>query len=331
MRILVALDGSPSSIQTRDLVAGLQWPPGTVIRLVTAYEPPIDWTANLAAGMAWVGTAEDALRDELTTELRRLAEPFDGHEWAFDVRAVRGRAASAILAAAREFDADLIAVGSRGRGPLARMLLGSVSGEVVDQAPCSVLVARDDHVSRLLVASDGSDIADAIPHVLGEWGIFRGMASEALSVAPLPARTYGLLADVYAPDAYGPKDDRQALLDRHRGFAEDLARQLEQRQIPAASSVVAGDAADEIINTARRHGVDLIILGTRGLHGVERVILGSVARNVVVHAPSSVLVVRGRQAPPAADGRHDTPTTVTRPREPLQPTGARGASTLPNG
>jgi nucleotide-binding universal stress UspA family protein len=55
--------------------------------------------------------------------------------------------------------------------------------------------------------------------------------------------------------------------------------------------VLAGDAAHEIIAAARRRGMDLVVTGTRGLRGV-RVILGSVARNVLLHAPCSVLVVR---------------------------------------
>ncbi|MEX0630090.1 MAG: hypothetical protein WEE67_10090 [Chloroflexota bacterium] len=46
-------------------MAGLPWPEGTAIHLVTAYEVPIDWTDGVGAGMAWVGDAKDALRDEL--------------------------------------------------------------------------------------------------------------------------------------------------------------------------------------------------------------------------------------------------------------------------
>ena len=64
MRIILALDGSESSIQARDLVAGLPWPEGTAICAVSAYELPIDCTGSVGASMAWVGDAEDAMRDE---------------------------------------------------------------------------------------------------------------------------------------------------------------------------------------------------------------------------------------------------------------------------
>jgi nucleotide-binding universal stress UspA family protein len=297
MRILLALDGSDSSIHARGLVAGLPWPAGTAISTVSAYELPIDWTAAAGAPMPWVGDAEDAMRDELSAELERLAEPLAGRGWQVERRVVKGRPATAILDVARNFEADLIVLGSRGRGPLTTMLLGSVSAEVVDRAGCSVLVARGSEASRLLVATDGSDAARAIPDILSAWGAFHGAAVETISVAPLPERSFELLAEVYTLGNYRPDDDRQGLLDRHRGLAEDMAQQLAERGIVATATVLAGDAAHEIIAAARRRGDDMIVTGTRGLHGVERFILGSVARNVLLHAPCSVLVVRSNLHP----------------------------------
>ena len=302
MRILLALDGSDSSIQARDLVAGLPWPEGTAIHLVTAYEVPIDWTSGAGAGMAWVGDVEDALRDEAAAELERLAAPLAGRGWQVERQVIRGRPAGAIIDAAHTLEADLIAIGSRGRGPLTSMLLGSVSAEVVDHASRSVLVARGERVSRLLVATDGSDVARAIPDLLGTWGVFRGVAAEAFSVAPSPERTFELVADLYTLGNYDFAEDRQRLLDRHRQFAEHMAQRLAELGIPATSTVLAGDAAHEIIAAARRRGVDLIVTGTRGLHGVERVILGSVARNVLLHAPCSVLIVRNSIPAPGLVG-----------------------------
>lgn len=53
-----------------------------------------------------------------------------------------GDAAEMIIAEAREIEADLVVVGSRGESGLRAALMGSVSTQVVQHAPCDVLVVR---------------------------------------------------------------------------------------------------------------------------------------------------------------------------------------------
>jgi nucleotide-binding universal stress UspA family protein len=61
-----------------------------------------------------------------------------------DLRAARvDRVAKEILDAAENFRADCIVVGSRGGGPFAQMLVGSVANQVVHLAHCPVVVARE--------------------------------------------------------------------------------------------------------------------------------------------------------------------------------------------
>jgi monovalent cation/proton antiporter MnhG/PhaG subunit len=89
------------------------------------------------------GTGERA--DELEERRRVLLE---GRERlaelgiAADVVEAVGDPTDAIIETARELDADLIVVGTRGRNVAARVLLGSVSTTVVNQAHCDVLVVR---------------------------------------------------------------------------------------------------------------------------------------------------------------------------------------------
>jgi nucleotide-binding universal stress UspA family protein len=54
----------------------------------------------------------------------------------------RGDPRSVILEEAKEWDADLIVVGSHGYTGIKRLLLGSVAQSVVSHAPCSVEVVR---------------------------------------------------------------------------------------------------------------------------------------------------------------------------------------------
>jgi nucleotide-binding universal stress UspA family protein len=60
----------------------------------------------------------------------------------------------------------------------------------------------------------------------------------------------------------------------------------------ATGFVRDGDPAHEIVEFAREHRIGLLVLGTRGHTGLRRLLLGSVARNVLLHAPCSVLIIR---------------------------------------
>jgi universal stress protein A len=77
----------------------------------------------------------EAAAQELVHRGRRADVPVTFLVW-------DGDPAESIVAAASSEGADLVIVGSHGRGALGRMLLGSVSDQVVRNAPCPVLVAR---------------------------------------------------------------------------------------------------------------------------------------------------------------------------------------------
>jgi nucleotide-binding universal stress UspA family protein len=299
MRIVLAVDGSGSSEQARDLIASLPWPAGTSITLLRAWDIPATWLAESAmAGGDWLSNAEAAMQHDAEASLANMATSLEGRGWTIDRRVVRGRAAGAILAAARELDADLIALGSRGHGTIASMLLGSVSAEVAELARCSVLVARAPRVSRLLVATDGSACAGIIPDVLAGWGSFKGLPAIALSVTPVASPAFRLMVGLYTLGSMSleqEQDETRALYGRH---AAAMAEGLSRNGIPAESDTRDGDAAGEIIRAAAEVQADLVVTGSRCLHGLDRWILGSVARNVLLHTGASVLIVRRKGAPP---------------------------------
>jgi nucleotide-binding universal stress UspA family protein len=245
---------------------------------------------------AWVTGAEDALRTEASEALVRLAAPLEGRGWTIDQRVVLGRPASVILDVANEVDTDLIVLGSRGHGPLQSLLLGSVSAEVADLARQSVLVARGGRPARVLVATDGSECAGAIPGVLTGWRALRGTPAVVLSVAPVESPGFKLMVSLYTLGSESMARQEEELLAQSRGHAEALAAALADGGIPADVEVRAGDAAAEILNAAAEQHVGLIVTGSRCLQGLDRLLLGSVARNVVRHARASVLIVRPRGA-----------------------------------
>jgi nucleotide-binding universal stress UspA family protein len=169
-----------------------------------------------------------------------------------------------------------------------------------------VLVARSHAVSKLVLATDGSDVARGIPDVLEAWSVFKGLDAEAVSVAPPPDRGFELLAEVYTLGSYQLTEDRQEMTERYRRIAADMAERLATIGMHATSTVVVGDPAGEIIAAAKRSAADLIVIGSRGLRGLDRLFLGSVARNVILHAPCSALVIR-----PSPTEPESTPERVT--------------------
>jgi len=75
------------------------------------------------------------------------------HEIEGDYVTMAGRPGQAIAQIAGEFNADLVVVGTRGKGKLRRTILGSVSDYVVNHAPCPVVTVRKNH----LVLSDAEE------------------------------------------------------------------------------------------------------------------------------------------------------------------------------
>ncbi len=272
MRVLLALDGSPSSDAARRVVDGLAWPSGTTI-LVLGVLPPEGSRAAALAGLPVPDLAPDLLDHEPDADLGRIlvdaAASLATGSRRVERRLVRGRAATCIVDEAGAWAADLIVVGSRGLGRLSTMVLGSVSAEVVDHAPCPVLVTRSASVGSVLVAVDGSTTSRHCVEHLGLGYLVR-LPIEVLSVAH---------------DATGP--------EQPDAVAAMAADDLERSGHRARWTIAAGDPAHEILQAADQLGCDLIAVGSRGHTGLTRIRLGSVARNVLLHTHASVLVVRG--------------------------------------
>ena len=159
----------------------------------------------------------------------------------------------------------LVAIAS---GPLRAQ--DSVSADVVDKATCAVLVARQDAVSRVLVAVDGSPSSwRAVDHVGGA-GYLKGLPVDVLAVQPHSRPVPEMPPEVAA------------------------ARATERLQLDGLHvrwTIRRGDPVREITEAADELGCDLVAVGTRGETGLSRLVHGSVAHGVLLHARASVLVV----------------------------------------
>jgi nucleotide-binding universal stress UspA family protein len=89
---------------------------------------------------------------------------------------------------------------------------------------------------------------------------------------------------------------QQYLADSQRQATEALARISALAQVPGVTlsteTVEGSSPAEQIVETARRCGADLIVMGSNGRTGVARVLLGSVAGKVLMLSPVPVMIIK---------------------------------------
>lgn len=154
MKMLLAVDGSEFSNATVEEVASRPWPRGSEVRVLSAlhlqFTPtPEVWTLPNSyyeqvekkmreQGEAAVQQAASRLRDSNLERAERNAP------LTITTEVIPGHAEEIIIEVAKQWDADLIVVGSHGHSGIGRFLLGSVSQAVASHAPCSVEIVRQE-------------------------------------------------------------------------------------------------------------------------------------------------------------------------------------------
>lgn len=313
MRILLAIDGSTPADTARALVASLSWPEGSHIDVIRVVEPVLDIIGLPVAPAAdLLPASEGGHLDEVRGEIEGIAASFASPSVTTAGAIHVGRPASVIIETAERAFADLVVVGSRGHGLVASMLLGSVSAEVVDHAPCPVLVARRPSVRRVIVALDGSPLAEGLLAAVEAATFLVGAKIEVVSVAPstVPSPAVVLAGNTGMPLSWY-EESAEAVHGAMDKTAAAAADRLKAAGLDATSRVLLGDPADELISYGADADVDLIVMGSHGRTGLSRLLLGSVVRNVLLHSHASLLVVRrpwlGASPQPAPPPSPDTP------------------------
>jgi nucleotide-binding universal stress UspA family protein len=194
---------------------------------------------------------------------------------------------------ASEDRATLLVLGSTHRGPIGRVLVGSVGELLLMGAPCAVTVApkgyakqTDDGIDRVAVGFSGS--AES-----------RG----ALSSAAVLAQAWGArLAVIGIAETRGHVRHRRESDDTEGGLTGDLEQEIEEavKGLPAnievERSIIEGDPIKSLSSASA--DTDLMIIGSRGYGPMHHVLLGSVSAKLMRSVASPILVVpRGARAP----------------------------------
>jgi nucleotide-binding universal stress UspA family protein len=302
MRVLYATDRSECAEVALDLICSIDWPPGSSVHVVQAVPAGV-----MVFGGPWppitpIDTAsiEDATRRQAEEGLVEVADRLLEAGLEVTTAVVGGRTPDVIQSEASRMGSELIVVGSRGHGSIETMLLGSTTSEVVDHAAVPVLVARTRTLGPVVLAFDGSRHAEAAADFLAHAGVFGTAEVYVLSVADVqPPRwaDMGLEGADHAAQSFAAAAEPSRT--QHQQLASSMAERLEEAGIDAHPERRDGDPAEQIVRAAAVHEAGTIVMGTRGRTGIRRLLLGSVARNVLHHAPCSVIIVHSQ--PPAAE------------------------------
>ena len=284
-RVLIAIDGSPSAQAAVATARAFPWPRASRVRgvVVSAFEWVRGEDIRRTFGQAFERTAGRARR----LLARRWPE--------VEVVTTEGNTVKAILGEARRFRANVVIVGWRGHGVFRRLLMGSVSRKVVEQARRPVLVVRRPvrEVRQIVVGVDGSpgaqkavDFVALLPHDGLQVTVVRVVEpivapGARLLVAPVRSIILRELAEA-----------NRALVREASREVNAAATRLRRAGWTVRTKISTGAPLAGLLEVVDRTGADVLVVGARARSGLERALLGSVAAGALNHSRVPVLVVR---------------------------------------
>lgn len=311
MKILIGYDGSKYADAALDDLKTAGLPENdvevTIMSIAEVWLPPVPADKSL---------------DEYVQDLQTQPQPFKAYErgakavaevqmfakhaqnrlqqnfpkWQVNVEANYGSPAWEIIVRANKVKADLVIVGSQGRTALGRLFLGSISNKVLNEANCSVRIARgrvevDPIPSRVIIGFDGSPGAMAAVETVAS----RNWREE--SVFKLVVAT-----DLIVPTAIGRfvspvtgwiDEEMKSENTMIEKLAEPALKILNDANCATTLQILSGNPKQVLIEEALRWHADSIFVGANRFDSrLERFLLGSVSAAVATRAHCSVEVVR---------------------------------------
>jgi nucleotide-binding universal stress UspA family protein len=266
-----------SELATRSLEYAVELARRTGAEIVVMYAdpflPPPHFTSDQMDDLV---RNLDMHRAAAKKELERYAAENVPSEVPMQTRVIEDTPASAIVKTADEVEADVIVMGTHGRGGVNRFLLGSVAERVLHETSRPLLTVRE--------SSGPAADSPAKPRVLCPVNL-SDTARAALDVAV----SFSNLLDADLVVLHVAEDDSE----KTRAVARDVESWLppDRLRTSADTLVLEGDAGEKVIDYARTHAIDLIVLGATHRRFGDTSVLGTTAVRITRHAPIPVLTV----------------------------------------
>ena len=267
-RLLVATDGSEASRGA--VAAALELAKSCTVKLIAVAEVLTNFECEIS--LPWVyEQAEKKMRQRLEA-VKGMAEEA-GVDCEIIVHKGEDPSEKIVDEAVRN-KVDMIVMGTHGRTGIKRIIMGSVTGNVIGHAPCKVLVvprgARTDY-RTVLVATDGSRYSDAA-------------VLEAVAIAKRCNSSLIIFSAVSS-------DAEAATAEECVKGALEIA---DKEGVKREGMTLRGKADEAIVKAAKEKGAGLIVMGSHGRTGLMSLLMGSVTERVISHGSTAVLVAKVR-------------------------------------
>jgi nucleotide-binding universal stress UspA family protein len=224
-------------------------------------------------------------RERAERMLSALIAPEDQDD--LDVRIVVefGNIKEEIVEAVRDHHADVIIMGTHGRGLLRRLIIGSVTEGILRDSAIPVLtvsrLTRPLAIKRMLFASDLSECSRSAFHEL--LGLARELHCEVTIVHVLQKTS--MIATPVDVATYISEEDVEKTAARLQALADEASR----AGIRAETILREGKPTEVILQAAQDCGADLIVLPVQQKGFIKRAFLGTTAEPVIRDADIPVL------------------------------------------
>ncbi|WP_145011856.1 universal stress protein [Kocuria salsicia] len=302
--IVVGVDGSEQSLAALHWAAREAHRRGAPLHVVTAYSVPMVGGSTFDVGYAaFDDAAMNRAVQELVDDARRRVAELD-----VDVRSTveAGDPSGVLVELSR--DAQLLVLGSRGRGGLIGRLLGSVSTAVPAHAHCPVGIIPlqwgteyrlHENVSRhgafvdgVTVGSDGSERASAAMLWAAEEAEQLGVPLTVVCAAPSESGS-----SVWLPSPVDFDDLRGQVQNALDASVEWLRGHFPDLEITG----VLADGSPIHVLVERSAQNQLVVTGTRGRGGFAGMLLGSTSQGVLHNCVGPAMIVPCFADPRLAD------------------------------
>src|SRR5688572_7310598 len=226
----------------------------------------------------------DATREQALRELERFAKPARETGLGVDLVVRAGRITDEIVDLASELPADLLVMGTHGRGGFKRWALGSVTEKILREAPCPVLTVSHQQETRVgpvpfkrvLCATDFSPSAgSALRYALKLTQEAQGHLILLNVVEDMPVRQTRRRSTAES-SVVGRELMNEAWSRLRAAVPSDARNWCHTEEI-----VTRGRAPEEIVRIAREGEADVVVMGVHGRSALDLMMFGSTTHHVV--------------------------------------------------